>query len=339
MSPQGVVHVVQNSADAAPAGITAGPDGNLWYTDQKGKIVRVTPSGVITEYPLPVETSAPLGIIAGSDGFLWFTETSAPNVGRISMGGMITEFALPSTDRTSYGIALGPDGNIWFTESSVDGLANWIGRITSSGAVTEFPIPTAAIGPSQIAAGPDGNLWFTEPGYSIASSKLGRINLAGSITEFTVPTMNCAPAGITAGPDGNIWFTEGTGSKIGRVNLGQLPGCEPTTTALCLASGRFRVESQWRRPTDSAPSAGHAVSITPDTGYFWFFDASNAEVVAKVLNGCQVDSSYWFFAGGLTNVEVTLTVTDTKTTVVKTYTNPQGTAFLPIQDTVAFACP
>jgi hypothetical protein len=41
----------------------------------------------------------------------------------------------------------------------------------------------------------------------------------------------------------------------------------------------------------------------------------------------------------LTNVSVTLTVTDTVTGAVRTYTNPQGTAFAPIQDTNAFVCP
>jgi hypothetical protein len=45
-------------------------------------------------------------------------------------------------------------------------------------------------------------------------------------------------------------------------------------------------------------------------------------------------------AGGLTDVNVILTVTDTQTGVIKTYTNPQGTPFQPIQDTDAFAtCP
>jgi hypothetical protein len=39
-------------------------------------------------------------------------------------------------------------------------------------------------------------------------------------------------------------------------------------------------------------------------------------------------------------VKVHLTVTDTRTGAVKTYDNPQGTAFRPIQDSGAFAtCP
>ena len=337
MNPEGAFHVVRNSLDMAPAGITTGPDGNLWYADSRGKIVRITPAGFITEYPVPVPI-APSGIAAGADGSFWFTEGFDPSIGRISSNGAITQFPLLSSDRRAATGALGPDGNMWFPESSQDGLSYWIARITPGGVITEFPIPTESAGAGAITAGPDGNMWFTESGYGTnTTSKIGRIDLAGSITEFPIPTPSSAPAGITTGPDGNIWFTEFGASKIGRLDLGQLPGCEPTTTALCLASGRFRAEAQWRRPTDPVSSAGHAVPITADTGYFWFFDPSNIEVVAKVLNGCQLDGRYWFFASGLTNIEVALTVTDTQTNEVKTYPNSQGTPFVPIQDTAAFS--
>jgi hypothetical protein len=63
-------------------------------------------------------------------------------------------------------------------------------------------------------------------------------------------------------------------------------------------------------------------------------------MVVKVLNGCGLNSRYWTFAGGLTNVLVNLTVTDTQTGAVRTYSNPQNQAFLPIQDTSSFStCP
>ena len=53
--------------------ITAGPDGNLWFT-QSGKIGRITPSGTISEFPLPTTESTAFGIMAGSDGAIWFTQ-------------------------------------------------------------------------------------------------------------------------------------------------------------------------------------------------------------------------------------------------------------------------
>jgi hypothetical protein len=115
--------------------------------------------------------------------------------------------------------------------------------------------------------------------------------------------------------------------------------CLPDGSTLCFGDGRFRVTVNWRKP-DGASGVGKAVPITDDSGYFWFFDAGNIEVVAKVLDGCGVNGRYWVLAGGLTNVEAALVVTDTKTGVAKTYANPAGTAFRPIQDTAAFAtCP
>lgn len=61
------------------------------------------------------------------------------------------------------------------------------------------------------------------------------------------------------------------------------------------------------------------------------------EVAVEVLNGCSINGSFWIFAGGLTNVGVVMTVTDSQTGTVKTYTNAPGTPFQPIQDTNAFA--
>lgn len=116
-------------------------------------------------------------------------------------------------------------------------------------------------------------------------------------------------------------------------------GCTPTSEALCLNGGRFRVTATFETTSSSSGSA-RAVKLTDETGYFWFFDSSNVEVVVKVLDGCGYNDSYWFFAGGLTNVRTVLTVTDTTNGMVKTYVNPQGTAFQPIQDTSAFStCP
>jgi len=123
---------------------------------------------------------------------------------------------------------------------------------------------------------------------------------------------------------------------------GQMPNratetCEPGATTLCLNAERFRVTADWRKP-DGTTGQGQAIPLTPDSGYFWFFNPANIEMVIKVLNAC-VDpfNAYWVFSAGLTNVEVTLQVLDTYTGLLKTYVNPLGTAYLPVQDTSAFA--
>lgn len=63
-------------------------------------------------------------------------------------------------------------------------------------------------------------------------------------------------------------------------------------------------------------------------------------MVVKILDGCSINQRFWTFAAGLTDVEVIITVTDTRSGLSKTYSNPQATPFAPIQDASAFAsCP
>ena len=60
-----------------PEGITAGPDGNLWFAELGGdRIGRITTAGVITEYRVPTAPSAPWGMTMGPDRRVWFTETA-----------------------------------------------------------------------------------------------------------------------------------------------------------------------------------------------------------------------------------------------------------------------
>jgi hypothetical protein len=132
----------------------------------------------------------------------------------------------------------------------------------------------------------------------------------------------------------------GTG-KIRRITLGgilaPLP-CTPGSNSICLNGGRFQVSTAWRSAT--AQGLGTPVGLTDTTADFWFFSADNVEVFVKVVRGCAFNNRFWVFAGGMTNVEVTVTVTDMQTGEVKTYTNPLNTPFAPIQDTSAFAgCP
>ena len=121
----------------------------------------------------------------------------------------------------------------------------------------------------------------------------------------------------------------------------ETPLCLSDTHTLCLNGDRFSVTASYQL-TPSGPSiTAFAVRLTGDTGYFWFFDPNNVELVAKVLNACgDPFNSYWVFAAGLTNLGVDLTVRDLRSGETRNYTNPLGTPFTPIQDTNAFStCP
>jgi ELWxxDGT repeat protein len=120
-----------------------------------------------------------------------------------------------------------------------------------------------------------------------------------------------------------------------RIDAAAVTGtCVPGASRLCLNGGRFAVEASWK---DFSDRTGHgtAVSMTGDTGYFWFFDATNIETVLKVLDGTAVNGHFWVFYGALSNVEYTLTVTDTVTGKVRSYRNPKG-QFASVADTAAF---
>jgi hypothetical protein len=66
-----------------PFGITAGPDGNLWFTElTSNRIGTINPTTRgLTEIAVPTATSGVRGIAAGPDGNLWFAETTSQKVG------------------------------------------------------------------------------------------------------------------------------------------------------------------------------------------------------------------------------------------------------------------
>lgn len=171
----------------------------------------MTPSGTVTEYPIPTSSSVPQGITKRPDGNLWLTEYLGNKIGKITPSGAITEYSIPTGSAGPTAITTGPDSNLWFTEMD----ANKIGQITPTGAITEYSIPTTSSNPRVITTGPDGNLWFTEE----SGNKIGAMTPSGTFTEYPIPTSGSDPTDITTGPDGNLWLTEFTGNKIGRVNL------------------------------------------------------------------------------------------------------------------------
>ena len=116
--------------------------------------------------------------------------------------------------------------------------------------------------------------------------------------------------------------------------------CQQAPVYLCLDGGRFQVQASWT--SGDRTGAGTAVRLTEDSGYFWFFDPSNTELVVKILDGCAINNAYWFFAAGLTDVQVRLQMIDTKDGSIFTpLPSPEGTPFEPIQNTTSLStsCP
>jgi len=245
--------------DAGPGAITAGPDGNAWFTESTlgagGAIGRITPGGSITEFPvqpLPYmqTTVAPdLGpIIAGTDNRLWFT--TGLGVGSITTDGDVVAFSLP--DPTSPAdLAMAADGTLWITQSSIPR----IDRLRPTGELDPLTLPEQADGVS-IATGSDGAMYFTQGvGHTLwrAGDELAPINLEvfdrvkrNARSKDLVMNDNGGAPGIAAGPAGTLWiagtFTRKGGVKggIAVVNLGD--GCiVPDLTGDTLAQARVDV--------------------------------------------------------------------------------------------------
>lgn len=150
MTPDGVVtgDFLIPSPYSDPSRIVTGADGNLWFTGQgaigangcceplrpvPGRIGRITPSGVITEFTTPNSAGGPVtnpaGIAAGPDGDLWWTEYSY-----VTRPRDITEFPIPTANARADGITAGPpgDGGLYFTESPNNFQGSAVGRIQAT---------------------------------------------------------------------------------------------------------------------------------------------------------------------------------------------------------------
>jgi streptogramin lyase len=209
-------------ANSGPQGIAPGPDGNVWFTENRGhRFGRITPAGKIDDFSTGSGISAdalPADMTVGPDGNLWFTEEAPSRIARLDVTGpggpQVTEFSAGITPGAQpEGITAGPDGNLWFTEF----VGDRIGRITPAGVVTEFGAGlTAGSRPLDIATGPNNFLWFTT--LRTPNNPVVRMNTLGATAEFTQGiTPSSQPARIIRGPDGNMWFSEQAENTIGRI--------------------------------------------------------------------------------------------------------------------------
>jgi streptogramin lyase len=235
-------------------GITAAPDGKVWFGDaQNDSVGAVTlSSGAVNE--INVGRDTPVGVTAGPDGRLYYGIAGFPGIA-LSFVGLMNP-ANGNHSETWYGggnnsmpryPAVGPDGNVWITEPRDPNVTTGDDKIglldtsgnpdatTPTGPSIRNEIPLSAgdnqepesitAGPGVSAGTPVPMLWATE----FNAGRIARIqpiSVGGGgpngtdgalIDEYILPTGASGPEGITPGPDGNIWFTEFNASQVGRL--------------------------------------------------------------------------------------------------------------------------
>jgi virginiamycin B lyase len=208
ITPEGVItEWTLPNPGSRPLGITAGPDGNVWFAEQSGnRIGRIDPAtGTITEFPLPNPNSQPWEITGGPDGNVWFTEFTGNRIGRITPEGVIAELTVPTPASQPNTIRRGPDlnpgDNCAFQREVLDESA-FAARYGSFGACVTRLATTKT-------------LWFTET----AANRVAQVTTDGDIFEYAIPTPGSQPIGITHGRDGAVWFAELAANKIGRLDV------------------------------------------------------------------------------------------------------------------------
>ena len=239
--------VTEFSAGADAFAITAGPDGNLWFTETGANgIGRITPAGVVTEF---------------SPGISAWPTSASPPAPMATCGSR----SMAATDRADYAA--------WRRhrvqrrhqrrreplryhrrprrQPVVHGTyGNRIGRITPAGVVTEFSAGiTAGAHPMASQRAPMATSGLrkrrrhrigritplgvvTEFNAAFPAryrhhrrarrqpvvhrrrhDRIGRITPLGVVTEFSAGIPWLHTWHITSGPDGNLWFTELTTNR------------------------------------------------------------------------------------------------------------------------------
>lgn len=283
----------------SPWRITAGPDGNVWFTDHvRGKLGRVTPDGVVTAFMLPEAGVGPAAITSGADGNLWFAVEASDRsvgspyipsaIGRATPAGSVTVFPL-GMDRINYisDIAAGADGHIWFLGGSVLFRMNTDGMVVDAFEVSGYV-------PDKLAAGSDGNMWFSARDGSAAW--IGRATPSGSMAMFKIGPETLEIADLSPGPDGNVWFA-GSSDWNGRFGYVRPDG------VVAHFGGEDTIEV---RPFSLTPGPDGNLWFSDVYGYSRFGRITTAGVVSMFrssnLNPLFItagpDGKLWFTANG-----------------------------------------
>lgn len=104
-----------------------------------------------------------------------------------------------------------------------------------------------------------------------------------------------------------------------------------------LLQERFRVSAEWRDFEGNTGIARPVPGASEESTLFTFFGPDNWELMVKVLDGCAINDRFWVLGAAATNVEYSLTITDTQSGETWSYNNSLGELSQAFADTDAFA--
>lgn len=149
------------------------------------------------------------------------------------------------------------------------------------------------------------------------------------------PTAGCDNTQGTV--DGALSTTYSSIAQYLKPGSGTTPTtCTPSTTTACVLNNRFQVKVRYRGAFDNNPADTDAQvkSVTGfanssfETAFFYFNNSSNIEMMIKILDQGDKNSAGQptidVLFGSATPLRIELTITDTKSSIVKNYTSVFG---------------
>jgi len=283
----------------SPASLTGGEAG-VAYSQT------LTASGGTSPYTFALASGAlPTGLSLSSSGVI----AGTPSAGTFTFVARATD-ARGCTGTATY--------TLTFTSPEAAVTTTTLSSLPNPSVFGQSVVFTATV--SAASGTPTGSVSFVE-----GPNTLGTATLSGGAATFTTATLPIGSHSITAVFAGTAPFAGSTSSPLVQ-NVKSPGGCNtPGDGNLCVQANRFTISIAWKNPYDGGTTGvGTAVALTDETGYFWFFNAANVELMLKVLDGRSINGKYWVLFGALSDVEYTITITDNTTGAVKTYYNPPG---------------
>jgi hypothetical protein len=99
--------------------------------------------------------------------------------------------------------------------------------------------------------------------------------------------------------------------------------CTTAANRVCFG-GRFQTSVAWRTNTGSTGVGTVVPGYSSDSANFWFFFASNWELLVKTVNGCGLNSRHWIFYAPVTDVHYKIFVYDADEDVIRVFFGYQG---------------
>jgi hypothetical protein len=285
----------------SPSALSLCLDGNRFRFDVQFANPQTGTTGTGNPEPLSADTGA-----------LWFFDASLP------------ELLVKVLDGTSV------NGHFWvFFASLTDVEFDLTVTDTQTGAQRVYHNPAGTLASQADTSFPLAAAAKPAAAEVVPASTAGRTAAAVAAAEMRRATV------ATASPEPSLGRASDAGSAMQQAAAA--PVCNSTNQALCLLDSEFAVTVAFQATATSPSLPGHAVQLSADGGYYWFFGPDDTELVVKIIDGRTVNGHIWVFYASLTNVEFDLTVTDSFSAshASHTYHNPAGT-LASAADTSAF---